>query len=159
MSFSPGSRTNWLARQVGISAGQESPFRIETQQSVGGERAGGGCSGQMVSLMPITKMAHYHHLVITISGVPPWTTTRMQPLNVPPPPLTCPVPWGWGLFLWLPLYSEHPEPECQRALRGGELPILGDNQDSDDLESLGYRGSSLNYLPKLDPGIFRKYMN
>ena len=57
------------------------------------------------------------------------------------------------------LYSEHPEPECQRALRGGELPILGDNQESDDLESLGYRGPSLNYLPKLDPGIFRKYMN
>lgn len=131
--FSPGSRTNWLARQVGISVGQESPFRIEIQQSVGGEKAGGGCSGQMVSLMPITKTAHYHHLVIAITGVPPQTPTRMQPLNVPPPPLTLALsPEGEGCSSGCPFTQSI---LSQSALRGGELLILGDNQESDDLQS------------------------
>jgi hypothetical protein len=96
-----------LSRQAGILGSQVSPFRAEIQRGVAGEKAGGGYSGQMVSLMPIREMAHYHHLVISITGVPTWTPTRTRPLNAHPSPLLLlfPHPLGVRAVPCLFLYS------------------------------------------------------
>lgn len=65
----------------------------------------------MVSLMTIREMAHYHHLVITITGVPPWTPTKMRPIKCPPhcSPPTLPTSPGGDAVPCLHLQSELPE--------------------------------------------------
>lgn len=60
-----------VGRRVGISTGQVSPVRAEVQQGVAGEKAEGGGSDQMVSLMTIRKMAQHHHLVMPSQACPP----------------------------------------------------------------------------------------
>lgn len=87
-----------LMPHAGIWASQMSHW---SQDSVrcGSRESRRWYSGQMVPLLPIREMAHYHHLVISISGVPPWTPTRTLPLNthVFPPTYSPHRAGGWGL--------------------------------------------------------------
>ena len=77
---------------------------------------------------PLLPSSQRHH-----RRAPPRTPTRMQPLNVPPPPLTLALsPEGEGCSSGCPFTQSI---LSQSALRGGELLILGDNQESDDLQS------------------------